>query len=73
METYQNLRIKKFTAFLQENRKKKRKSKMPELIGTVIIRAQQSLESAGGLNSVQIEIDDEIIIKKLKKRKKSEV
>ena len=46
---------------------------MPELIGTVIIRAQQSLESAGGLNSVQIEIDDEIIIKKLKKRKKSEV
>ena len=40
---------------------------MPELIGTVIIRAQQSLESAGGLNSVQIEIDDEIILNKLKK------
>ena len=46
---------------------------MPELIGTVIIRAQQSLESAGGLNSVEIEIDDEIIIKKLKKIKKREV
>ena len=72
METYQNLRIKKFTAFLQENTKKK-ESKMPELIGTVIIRAQQSLESAAGLNSVEIEIDDEIIIKKLKKIKKREV
>ena len=40
---------------------------MPKLIGTVIVRAQQSLESAGGLNSVQTEIDDEIILNKLKK------
>ena len=66
METYQNVRTKNLQPFFKKIGKK-RKSEMPELIGTVIIRAQQSLENAGGLNSVQTEIDDEIILNKLKK------
>ena len=39
---------------------------MPELIETVIICAQQNFEIAGGLNSVQIEIDDDRILNILK-------
>ena len=35
---------------------------MPEPIETVIIRAQQSFETAGRLNPVQIEIDDDRVL-----------
>ena len=37
----------------------KRKRQMPEPIETVFIWAQQSFEIAGGLNPVQIEIEDD--------------
>ena len=42
---------------------------MPEPIETVIIHAQQSFEIAGGLNPVQIEIDDDRVLNILKKYK----
>ena len=42
---------------------------MPEPIETVIIRAQQSFETAGGLNPVQIEIDDDRVLNIFKKCK----
>ena len=35
---------------------------MPEPMEIVIIRAQQSFEIAGGLNPVQIEIDDDRVL-----------
>ena len=35
---------------------------MPEPIETVIICVQQSFEIAGGLNPVQIEIDDDRVL-----------
>ena len=42
---------------------------MVEPIETMIIHAQQSFEIAGGLNPVQIEIDDDRILNMLKKHK----
>ena len=42
---------------------------MQEPIETVIIRAQQSLEVAGDLNPVQIEIEGDRILNMLKKHK----
>ena len=42
---------------------------MPESIETVIICAQQSFEIAGGLDPVQIEIDDDRVLKIFKKYK----
>ena len=42
---------------------------MPEPIETVIIRAQQNFNVAGGLNPVQIEIEDDRILNVLKKYK----
>ena len=42
---------------------------MSEPIETVIIRAQQSFEVVGGLNPIQIEINDDRIINILKKYK----
>ena len=42
---------------------------MVEPIETMIIHAQQSFEIAGGLNPVQIEIDDDRILNMLKKYK----
>ena len=42
---------------------------MQEPIETVIIRAQQSLEVAGGLNPVQIETEGDRILNMLKKHK----
>ena len=47
---------------------KRRKKGMSELIETIIIRAQQDFDVAGGLNSVQIEIKDDsnYILKKYK-------
>ena len=47
---------------------RKRKLAMQEPIETVIIRAQQSFEVAGGVNPVQIELEDDIL-NLLKKRK----
>ena len=47
----------------------KRKRQMAEPIETVLIRAQQSFEIAGGLNPVQIEIDNNRILNILKKYK----
>ena len=42
---------------------------MKEPIETVIIRAQQNFEVAGGLNPVQIEIEDDRVLNMLKKHK----
>ena len=42
---------------------------MSQPIESVIIRAQQNFDVAGGLNSVQIEIDDDRIINIFKKCK----
>ena len=39
---------------------------MEEPIETVVIRLQQSFEIAGGLNPVQIEIEDDRILNMLK-------
>ena len=44
----------------------KRKRRMEEPIETVVIRLQQSFEIAGGLNPVQIEIEDDRILNMLK-------
>ena len=35
---------------------------MQEPIETVIIRAQQNFEIAGGLNSIQIEIEEDTVV-----------
>ena len=40
---------------------------MAEPIETVIIRAQQNFEIAGGLNPVQIEIEDDRVLNIFKK------
>ena len=45
---------------------RKRKLRMKEPIETVIICAQQNFEVAGGLNSVQIEIEDDRVLNILK-------
>ena len=42
---------------------------MPELIEPVIICAQQSFEITGGLNPVQIEINDDRVLNIFKKDK----
>ena len=42
---------------------KKRKLNMSQPIESIIIRAQQNFDVAGGLNPIQIEIEDEGIIK----------
>ena len=48
-----------------------RKSKVPmqEPIETIIIRAQQNFEIVGGLNPIQIEIEDDRVVNMLKKHK----
>ena len=48
-----------------------RKSKLPmqEPIETIIIRAQQNFEIVGGLNPIQIEIEDDRVVNMLKKHK----
>ena len=48
---------------------RKRKIPMQEPIETVIIRAQQSFEVAGGLNAIQIELEDDRVFNLLKKHK----
>ena len=44
----------------------KRKRRMAEPVERIIIRAQQSFEIAGGLNPVQIEIEDDRVLNILK-------
>ena len=46
-----------------------RKSKVPmqEPIETIIIRTQQNFEIVGGLNPIQIEIEDDRVVNMLKK------
>ena len=44
----------------------KRKRRMAEPVETIIIRAQQSFEIDGGLNPVQIEIEDDRVLNILK-------
>ena len=47
----------------------KRKLPILEPIETVIICAQQNFEVAGGLNPIQIEIEDDRVLNMLKKQK----
>ena len=47
----------------------KRKINMSQPIETIVIRAQQNFEIAGGLNPIQIEIEDDRVINILKKYK----
>ena len=42
---------------------------MPQPIETIVIRAQQNFEIGGGLNTMQIEIEDDRVINILKKSK----
>ena len=42
---------------------------MQEPIETIIIRAQQNFEIVGGLNPIQIEIEDDRVVNMLKKHK----
>ena len=42
---------------------------MQEPVETIIISVQQSIESAGGLNPIQIEIEDDRVVSMLKKDK----
>ena len=46
---------------------KRKEAKMAEPIESVIIRAQQNFDVDGGLNLIQIEIKDDLIINILKK------
>ena len=48
---------------------RKRKLPMQEPIETVIIRAQQNFEVAGGVNPVQTELEDDRLLNLLKKKK----
>ena len=42
---------------------------MAEPVETIVIRAQQNFDIAGGLNPVQIEIEDDRVLNLLKKYK----
>ena len=48
---------------------KRRKIIMAELIEIIVIRAQQDFDIVGGLNPIQIEIENDRIINTLKKHK----
>ena len=48
---------------------KKRKINMAQPIETIVVRAQQNFEIAGGLNPIKIEIEDDRVINILKKYK----
>ena len=48
---------------------RKRKLLMQKLIETIIVRAQQNFDIVGGLNPIQIEIEDDRILNALKKYK----
>ena len=61
---------KKIHDFSITKLRKKRKNSMREPIETIIIRAQRNFEVVGGLNPIQIEIEDDRIINTLKKIQK---
>ena len=61
-EKLPKLKDKKIYNFSLTRIGEERKRKMVEPIETMIIHAQQSFEIAGGLNPVQIEIDDDRIL-----------
>ena len=48
----------------------RRKNMLPEPIETVIVRAQQDFDVAGGLNPIQIQISDDTVLNLLKKNTK---
>ena len=47
----------------------RRKNMLPETVKTVIVRAQQEFDVAGGLNPIQIQISDDTVLNLLKKTK----
>ena len=49
---------------------KRRKNMQPEPVETVIVRAQQDFDVAGGLNPIQIQISDDTVLNLLKKIQK---
>ena len=49
---------------------KRTKNMLPEPIETVIVRAQQDFDVAGGLNPIQIQISDDTVLNLLKKNTK---
>ena len=66
MEIYLLLKIKKIRNLSLTRIGRKRKLPKQELIETIIIRAQQNFQIVGGLNPVQIKIEDVRIINALK-------
>ena len=60
---------KKINDFSITKLRKRKKVVMSEPVGTIIIRAQQNFDVVGGLNSIQIEIEDDRITNILKKYK----
>ena len=66
MEIYLLLKIKKIRNLSLTRIGRKRKLPKQEPIETIIIRAQQNFQIVGGLNPVQIKIEDLRIINALK-------
>ena len=66
MEIYLLLKIKKIRNLSLTRIERKRKLPKQEPIETIIIRAQQNFQIVGGLNPVQIKIEDVRIINALK-------
>ena len=66
MEIYLLLKIKKIRNLSLTRIGRKRKLPKQEPIETIIIRAQQNFQIVGGLNPVQIKIEDVRIINALK-------
>ena len=66
MEIYLLLKIKKICNLSLTRIGRKRKLPKQEPIETIIIRAQQNFQIVGGLNPVQIKIEDLRIINALK-------
>ena len=66
---YTETKIQKNSHFSITRLGKKRKLPMQKPIETIIVRAQQNFDVVGGLNPVQIEIEDDRILNALKKYK----
>ena len=60
---------KKIHDFSITKLEKRSKRMLPDPIETVIIRAQQDFDVAGGLNPIQIQISDDAVLNLLKKYK----
>ena len=63
---YPEIRYQKVHDFSITGLEKKRKLNMVQPIETAVIRAQQNFEVVGGLNLIQIEIEDNRILNILK-------